>query len=90
MYESESEELESTQTKTLSIYIITTEPSYNVEEQRWSYTHNDLIADVGGYLGLLLGGSILSYYKVMISNWQYWRKMKQRKERVQHTTVAQL
>ena len=34
--------------------------SYQLEEEYIVYDANDFIADVGGYLGLLLGHSILS------------------------------
>ncbi len=30
------------------------------------YDNNDVIADVGGYLGLLLGASVLSIYDVLV------------------------
>lgn len=35
----------------------------SIETQRLSYGMNNLIADTGGYLGLLLGFSILSILK---------------------------
>ena len=36
--------------------------SYQLEEEYKVYELNDFIADVGGYLGLLLGHSVLSFY----------------------------
>ena len=36
--------------------------SFIEEEQYYVYTFNNFIADVGGYMGLLLGSSILSIY----------------------------
>ena len=36
--------------------------SYQFEEEYIDYDFNDFIADVGGYLGLLLGHSVLSFY----------------------------
>ena len=46
----------------LWLYISMRETSYVHEEQYLIYDHNSLIADVGGYMGLLLGCSILSLF----------------------------
>ena len=49
----------------LWLYISMRETSYVQEEQYFIYDINSFIADVGGYMGLLLGSSILSlYYEV--------------------------
>ena len=40
-----------------------TQTSIPVEKQVLVYEMSNLIADVGGYLGLLLGSSIYSFYK---------------------------
>jgi hypothetical protein len=48
------------------------------EEQIWLYNSNNFIADVGGYLGLLLGFSCLSMYK-NLQKWilrLFWRDSK--------------
>ena len=44
------------------LYISMHETSYIQEEQYLIYDLNSFIADVGGYMGLLLGSSILSLY----------------------------
>jgi hypothetical protein len=41
---------------------------YNEKTQYWIYDMNNLIADIGGYLGLLLGYSLLSLYNRMVEN----------------------
>ena len=46
----------------LWLYISMRETSYVHEEQYLIYDHNSFIADVGGYMGLLLGSSILSLF----------------------------
>ena len=46
----------------LWLYISMHETSYIQEEQYIIYHFNSFIADVGGYMGLLLGSSILSLY----------------------------
>ena len=46
----------------LWLYISMRETSYVQEEQYIIYDHNSFIADVGGYMGLLLGSSILSLF----------------------------
>ena len=41
---------------------------YNINEEYLVYDYNNFIADIGGYLGLLLGHSILSIYS-MSADW---------------------
>ena len=48
------------------------ESSYKEEEQYVIYEVGSFIADVGGYMGLLLGGSLLSLYMAMET---YMRKL---------------
>ncbi len=53
-----------------SVFI--TDPSYTVEREVLKYDVKDLVADVGGYLGLLLGASILNaveYFTAALSRW---------------------
>ena len=38
------------------------------------YGYGDLMADFGGYLGLLLGASLVSFYEIIITSFQ---KLKQ-------------
>ena len=45
--------------------LIMLDSSYNEEEQYIIYDVNSFIADVGGYMGLLLGSSFLSLYMAM-------------------------
>ena len=42
--------------------------TYNLNEEYLVYDYNNFIADIGGYLGLLLGHSILSVYS-MSADW---------------------
>ena len=37
-----------------------------VKEHVYAYDHFNLIADIGGYLGLLLGYSILAFYDMLV------------------------
>ena len=46
----------------LSMFISMHDSSYHEEEQYLIYDFNSFIADVGGYMGLLLGSSILSLF----------------------------
>jgi hypothetical protein len=36
------------------------------EEEHYVYDGNNLVADVGGYLGLLLGASVMSLYDALV------------------------
>ena len=49
---------------------------YIVRQEYLTYDINSLIADVGGYLGLLLGQSIYGLYKILISGQDYKKGMK--------------
>ena len=40
--------------------------SYNLEEQYYVYDNDSIISDIGGFLGLFLGYSILSIYFVVV------------------------
>ena len=45
-------------------YVFTIDDSQvEVIRERWIYTIDNLVADIGGYLGLLLGSSILNIYE---------------------------
>ena len=66
--------------------------TYNLNEEYLVYDFNNFIADIGGYLGLLLGHSILSVYTMSadwitkplrnIQNWLYPTNMKKEKKAV--------
>ena len=47
---------------TLTMIFLFEDGSYQLTEEYIVYDSNDFIADVGGYLGLLLGHSVLSIY----------------------------
>jgi hypothetical protein len=42
---------------------------YNYMEDYYTYDEFSFFADVGGYLGLLLGHSILSFYDIAKATW---------------------
>ncbi len=52
-----------TDNRLLSMTIYTDQLSIPVEEVVLSYDNQDAMADVGGFLGLLLGASFLSIFK---------------------------
>ena len=47
---------------TLSLKLFYNNGRYNIKEQYYTYGLNSFVADFGGYLGLLLGHSILSVF----------------------------
>ena len=52
--------------------------SYQLQEEYVMYDMNDFIADVGGYLGLLLGHSVLSVYFMSVewfAQTKVWRAL---------------
>ena len=46
----------------LRLEVVITERSYEEREQYVIYDTNSFVADVGGYMGLLLGCSLMSLY----------------------------
>jgi hypothetical protein len=56
------------------IKMILTSGRYIEKKQYLIYDNNSLIADIGGYLGLLLGYSILSLYNAMVDKLFIWAK----------------
>ncbi len=48
------------------IALLNTQTEMVVEEEAYVYDGDNLIADVGGYLGLLLGASIMSFYDAFV------------------------
>ena len=48
---------------------------YPVKTQFYIYSTSNLIADFGGYLGLLLGYSLLGFYDTLADFFEYTRKM---------------
>ena len=55
---------------TSGINLFFRETSLEVYQQEFLYGANNFIADVGGYLGLLLGVSIFSFYQVLVSTFE--------------------
>jgi hypothetical protein len=43
---------------------------YQVRHQYLTYDAQSLVADIGGYLGLLLGHSVLSFYDIARGIWR--------------------
>ena len=63
-----------------------------VEEEKWLYESSDFIGDVGGYMGLLLGASIISVYVFVVECAKGWaaackrgRSAKRRKKKKEKT-----
>ena len=48
---------------------------YPIKTQFYMYSTSNLIADFGGYLGLLLGYSLLGFYDTLADFFEYTRKM---------------
>ena len=51
----------------LSIYLTYLHGEYDLTEEYYIYDHISFIADIGGYLGLLLGYSLLSMYHNLVN-----------------------
>ena len=51
----------------LSIYLTYLHGEYDLTEEYYIYDHISFIADIGGYLGLLLGYSLLSMYHTLMN-----------------------
>ena len=51
----------------LDLFLTLYSPHADVKREYLTYDYNAFIADVGGYLGLLLGHSILSFYDGLTS-----------------------
>ena len=69
---------ESKKKPTFTMIFIFEDDSYQLEKEYFVYNFNDFIADVGGFLGLLLGHSVLSMYH-MSAEWfadtKIWRAL---------------
>ena len=44
-------------------------------EELLVYGYGDLLADFGGYLGLLLGASLVSFYEIIVASCQKLKLM---------------
>ena len=44
-------------------------------EESLVYGYGDLLADFGGYLGLLLGASLVSFYEIIVTSCQKLKLM---------------
>ena len=52
----------------MEAYLFATSTEIEVKERVWLYDENDLVADIGGSLGLFLGASIYTLADVILSN----------------------
>ena len=66
----------------MEIFLFATSTEIEVKERVWLYDGNDLVADIGGFLGLLLGASIYTLADLLLSNVEkffVWIKVKHEK-----------
>ena len=61
-----------TDKRSLKVFVHFLNGRYEEKEQYIIYDSNSMIADIGGYMGLLLGYSLLSIYEIAE---QMWMKM---------------
>ena len=61
----------------MRLAVVITERSYEEREQYIIYDTSSFIADVGGYMGLMLGVSLMSIYENAET---FFRKMLQRRK----------
>ena len=61
-----------TDKRSLKVFVHFLNGRYEEKEQYIIYDSNSMIADIGGYMGLLLGYSLLSIYEITE---QMWMKM---------------
>ena len=62
----------------LTMVFLFKDGTYQMQEEYVIYDMNDFIADVGGYLGLLLGHSVLSIYFMSVewfTHTKIWRSL---------------
>jgi hypothetical protein len=56
--------------KSIAIFqfaVLFTSTEINVVERIWVYDQNDLLADIGGFLGLLLGASCFTLADMLVT-----------------------
>ena len=58
----------------ITFLFVMAEEEYDIREEYYIYDENSFIADVGGFLGLLLGQSILGLY-FMLTEWAAVKKL---------------
>ena len=58
-----------TEKRSLKVFIHFLNGRYEEKEQYIIYDSNTMIADIGGYMGLLLGYSLLSIYEIAEQMW---------------------
>ena len=56
----------------MNLYVFYANNNYEIKEQYYTYDWNSLISDLGGYLGLLLGASVLTFYDAVSSLHDVW------------------
>ena len=52
----------------MEVFLFATSTEIEVKERVWLYDRNDFVADIGGFLGLLLGASIYTLADLLLSN----------------------
>ena len=52
----------------MEIFLFATSTEIEVKERVWLYDENDFVADIGGFMGLLLGASIYTLADLVLSN----------------------
>ena len=66
-------------TSSLKVFVHFLNGHYEEKEQYIIYDSNSMIADIGGYMGLLLGYSLLSIYEIAEQMWLKMMSMGTRK-----------
>ena len=65
--------------QSLKVFVHFLNGHYEEKEQYIIYDSNSMIADIGGYMGLLLGYSLLSIYEIAEQMWLKMMSMGTRK-----------
>ena len=77
----------------LSIYLTYLHGEYDLTEEYYIYDHISFIADIGGYLGLLLGYSLLSMYHNLVNcvrNYRFERYLPRPERIIKHKCQGEI